>query len=84
VRNYYRESADPFSPMVFFGKEYWTETLPAVALLESLFTKNKRGSDYKANVLVTDDEDQAVEFLVRKAPPDDTHLDRLRKRGMLS
>jgi hypothetical protein len=55
--------------MVFFGKEYWTQTLPAVALLESLFTKNKRGGNYKGNVLVTDDEQEAVAFLVRRAPP---------------
>jgi predicted Rossmann-fold nucleotide-binding protein len=84
VRNYYRQPVDPFSPMVFFGKEYWTETLPAVALLESLFTKNKRGSDYRDNVLVTDDEEHAVDFLVHKAPPANAHLDRLQKLGMLS
>jgi hypothetical protein len=84
VRNYYRAPADPFSPMVFIGMKYWTETLPAVALLHSLFKKNKRGSEYQDNVLVTDDEGQAVEFLVRKAPPANAHLDRLQKLGMLS
>lgn len=37
VRNYYREPGDPFSPMVFFDKKFWTKTLPAAELLKSLF-----------------------------------------------
>ena len=33
--NYYRSASDPFSPMVFFGKAYWTENFPAAALLQA-------------------------------------------------
>src|ERR1700691_1570925 len=53
VRNYYRSAADPFSPMVFFGKTYWTEKLPAAALLQALFRNAGREKEYTDNVLIT-------------------------------
>jgi hypothetical protein len=34
-------------------------------------------------VLITDDENEAVEFLVRKAPPANAHLERLRALGAM-
>ena len=83
VRNYYRSAADPFSPMVFFGKTYWTEKLPAAALLQALFRNAGREKEYTDNVLITDDENEAAAFLVRKAPPDNAHLARLRALGMM-
>jgi hypothetical protein len=52
-------------------KTYWTRKLPAVRLLESLFVRSKRGGDYKDNVLVTSDEDETIDFLLRKALPGD-------------
>jgi len=84
VRNYYRTAPDPFSPMVFFGKKFWTEDLPATVLLRALFKLGKREQEYLDNVLVTDDEGEAVEYLVRKSPPPDAHLDRLRTLGLLA
>jgi predicted Rossmann-fold nucleotide-binding protein len=84
VRNYYRTSPDPFSPMVFFGKKFWTEDLPATVLLRALFKLAKREQEYVDNVLITDDEGEAVEFLVRKSPPPGAHLERLRTLGMLA
>jgi len=83
VRNYYRAQTVPFSPMVFFDKTYWTRKLPAVRLLENLFVRNKRGGDYKENVLVTSDEEETIDFLLRKAPPAKSHLRRLKSLGML-
>jgi predicted Rossmann-fold nucleotide-binding protein len=84
VRNYYRSASDPFSPMVFFGKAYWTEKLPAAALLQALFRNAGRETEYTENVLITDDENEAAAFLVRKAPPDNAHLARLRALGMMT
>jgi len=83
VRNYYRSEKDPFSPMVFFGKRYWTRALPVMKLLEALFAKNKRATEYEQYVLVTDDEDEAVKFLISKAPPAKAHFRRLKALGML-
>ncbi len=84
VHNYYRAQTDPFSPMVFYDKTYWTRTLPAVGLLAELFARNKRGPDYKKYVLVTSDEKEAIDFIVAKAPPANSHLRRLKSLGLLS
>jgi predicted Rossmann-fold nucleotide-binding protein len=84
VRNYYRAQTDPFSPMVFYDKTYWTRTLPAAGLLEKLFTRNNRGRDYRKYVLVTSDEQEAIDFLVANAPPANSHLRRLKSLGLLS
>lgn len=84
VRNYYRAQTDLFSPMVFYDKSYWTRTLPAARLLEELFARNNRGSDYKKYVLVTSDEQEAIDFLVANAPPVNSHLRRLKSLGLLS
>jgi hypothetical protein len=59
-------------------------TLPASRLLEKLFTRNKRGPAYKKYVLVTSDEQEAVDFLVTNAPPANSHLRRLKSLGLLS
>jgi hypothetical protein len=71
-RNYYRAARLPFSPRVFFGKDYWAQTLPAESLLEALFKNNNRGQEYKDNVPVTSDENQTIDFIV--SPPPKTHL----------
>jgi predicted Rossmann-fold nucleotide-binding protein len=84
VRNYYRAAPNPFSPMVFYDKTYWTQKLPAAGLLEKLFTRNNRGPDYKKYVLVTSDEQEAIDFLVSNAPPPNSHLRRLKSLGLLS
>jgi predicted Rossmann-fold nucleotide-binding protein len=82
VRNYYREDV-PFSPMVFFGKAYWAEKLPAPSLLYALFRNANREKEYLDNVLITDDEKEAVSFIVSKAPPENAHLGRLRSLGII-
>ncbi len=84
VRNYHRAQTDPFSPMASYDKTYWTGTLPALRLLEELYTRNKRDPDYKKYVLVRSDEPEAIDFLVSNAPPANSHLRRLKSLGLLS
>lgn len=62
AQNYYR-SFGGFSPMVFFDRQYWTETLPVLPVLQSLF----RPEDHARCVRVTDDPAEAVEFIARFA-----------------
>jgi predicted Rossmann-fold nucleotide-binding protein len=84
VRNYYRDASVPFSPMVFLGKSYWEETLPAASLLKALFANAKREQEFTDNVLITDEANKAMDFIVRKAPGDHAHLERLRSLGMIA
>jgi type IV pilus biogenesis protein CpaD/CtpE len=79
--------------MIFLGKTYWEETLPAASLLKALFANAKREQEFTDNVLITeeankvlitDEADNAIDFIVRKAPRDHTHLERLRSLGMIS
>jgi predicted Rossmann-fold nucleotide-binding protein len=67
AQNYYHSVADRFSPMVFFGLDYWTKALPIRVVLESLFKQNGREEEYQRLVLFTDDADEAVQFLVDRA-----------------
>jgi hypothetical protein len=70
--------------MVFFGKTYWEEKLPAASLLRALFKNAKREQEYTDTVLITDDENATVDFIVGKTPPDHAHLERLRSLGMIA
>jgi hypothetical protein len=42
------------------------------------------GPEYKKYVLVTRDEQDAIDFLVNNAPPANSHLGRLKSLGLLS
>lgn len=57
TQNYYRLSGD-FSPMVFLGVEYWTDTYPVVAVLQRLFA-----DEFARYILVTDEEQAAAHFI---------------------
>lgn len=61
AQNYYR-SFGGFSPMVFFGRQYWTEQFPVLQVLEKLFSAD----DFKQYVQVTDDPLEAARFIVAK------------------
>lgn len=63
AQNYYR-SFGRFSPMVFLGERYWTETLPVRGVLASLFTRE----DFARYVLFTDDVHAAYGFLSSQSP----------------
>jgi len=62
-QNYYR-TFEHFSPMVLLGVRYWTETYPVISVLESLFS----AENFQNYVLITDDLDQAAEFILNFQP----------------
>ena len=64
AQNYYR-SFTYFSPMVLLGVRYWTATLPVLPLLEKLLLPDDR----QRLVLVTDDVDEAADFVAGFQPP---------------
>ena len=59
AQNHY-SSFGPPSPMVLFGRGYWTERHPVWAVLESL----AEGREYRDLITITDDEDEVVEVVV--------------------
>jgi predicted Rossmann-fold nucleotide-binding protein len=59
-QNYYRLFGH-FSPMTFYGADYWVKTIPAVPVLQALFTPE----DFRSFVLVTDEPGKIVDFLVQ-------------------
>lgn len=63
AQNYYK-SYGIFSPMVLFGRKYWAEEYPVWPLLESLFMKNGMENEWKTRILLTDDPDEVVRFLL--------------------
>ena len=63
AQNHY-STYDYTSPMVFFGKDYFTEKLPVMPLLDSL-SQDKKYSDY---ITITDDQMQVVKFLNEHPP----------------
>ena len=52
-------SVGPAAPMVFLGKAFWVDEVPAAPLVQSL----ARGREAERWILVTDDADEAVAFL---------------------
>ncbi|ONI82444.1 hypothetical protein ALI22I_40900 [Saccharothrix sp. ALI-22-I] len=52
-------SVGPAAPMVFLGKDFWLNEVPAAPLVQQL----ARGRDAERWILVTDDTDEAVSFL---------------------
>jgi predicted Rossmann-fold nucleotide-binding protein len=53
-----------FSPMVLLGVEHWTKTYPILGVLENLFQ-----SDFKKYILVTDNIEDAAQFIEDFNPP---------------
>jgi len=54
-------TADVVSPMVFFGRRFWTEEKPVYPLLEKL----AEGKAYREWLTITDDPDEAVDVIER-------------------
>ncbi|HTX91597.1 MAG TPA: hypothetical protein VMC09_10305, partial [Anaerolineales bacterium] len=63
VHNYYQTFGQP-TPMVLFGIDYWTNSFPVVAVLQKLFP-----SAFGEYILVTDDIDEAADFIKKLSPP---------------
>jgi len=64
AQNYY-ESFGWFSPMVLLGVDYWTKSLPALAVLKALFGAER----FDKYVRITDSADECVNFLLAFDPP---------------
>ncbi|MFD9699381.1 LOG family protein [Lentzea sp. NPDC059081] len=62
TQNYYG-SVGPAAPMVFLGKAFWTDEVPAAPLVQKLAA----GREAEQWILVTDDVDEAIELLVKYA-----------------
>jgi predicted Rossmann-fold nucleotide-binding protein len=60
TQNYYG-SVGPAAPMVFLGKDFWTDEVPAAPLVQKLAA----GREAEQWILVTDDIDEAIELLVK-------------------
>lgn len=60
TQNHY-SSVGPAAPMVFLGKDFWTEQVPAAPLVRQL----ARGRDAEQWIAVTDDVAEVVELLER-------------------
>ncbi|CAL9670260.1 hypothetical protein SUDANB95_07426 [Actinosynnema sp. ALI-1.44] len=58
TQNHYG-SVGPAAPMVFLGKDFWVDEVPAAPLVRRLAA----GREAERWILVTDDVDEAVEFL---------------------
>ncbi|KOX13106.1 hypothetical protein ADK67_44765 [Saccharothrix sp. NRRL B-16348] len=52
-------SVGPAAPMVFLGRDFWVDEVPAAPLVQRL----ARGREAERWILVTDDADEAVSFL---------------------
>jgi predicted Rossmann-fold nucleotide-binding protein len=63
AQNYYQSYGDRSSPMVLLGVNYWSATLPVVPLLRELF-----GDRYEQIVSLTDDVDDAIQFIEVATP----------------
>jgi hypothetical protein len=80
-QNYYLSGSEPFAPMVFLDRTYWTEELPVHRLLQNLFSSNGRGANFRKHVLFTDDVDEAVDFIAGLKPRPQRLSDRLEALG---
>ncbi|MBN1440832.1 MAG: hypothetical protein JW929_15600 [Anaerolineales bacterium] len=63
AQNFYR-SFGWFSPMVLFGKEYWSGKMPVLPLMRNLFAP----ADFEKFILATDDIDAAAKFIEEFQP----------------
>lgn len=85
AQNYYASGAEPFAPMVFWDKKFWTEDMPVGPLLEALFIKFKQmpREEFEKKVLFTSDIDEAVEFITAGRPGQAEALNRLETLGLM-
>lgn len=83
AQNYYRKKHEAFAPMIFFGAEFWTNTMPVLPVLEALFVGNKNLSpqDFKRLVAVVDTVDEAVDRLFEQEPSKQKTATRMEAKG---
>ncbi len=82
AQNYYHEPDEQFSPMVFYGKDFWTNKFPVEPLIRKLFVENNRKEEYEANVRFLDDVEEIVEFLIGRNPTHEKSMQKFNVMGM--
>lgn len=84
AQNYYASGSEPFAPMIFWDKKFWTEEMPVRPLLEALFIKFKQmpREEFEKKVLFTSDISEAVEFISAARPNQTQALRRLEALGL--
>lgn len=83
AQNYYSNPDQPFAPMVFFDKTFWTETLPVNGVLDALFKLGgeARYEQFKAKVIFTDSIDETVDFLQANLQKPENAMKRMEALG---
>lgn len=83
AQNYYPRNAVEFSPMIFLGREFWTEKLPVLPVLRALFVGGKKLTDgqFEQLVRIVDNPDEAVEALLQQRPSPAKMMDRMQAVG---
>lgn len=84
AQNYYASDAEPFAPMIFWDKTFWTDEMPVRPLLEALFIRFKGMTveQFNQKVLFTDSVDEAVDFLRTSRPSAEEAVLRLKMLGL--
>lgn len=84
AQNYYPKKGDSFAPMVFLGKQFWTEELPVLPLLNSLFIrigKRLNQADFDRYIRIVDTVDEAVDALLMHGPSEEKTASRMTSLG---
>jgi predicted Rossmann-fold nucleotide-binding protein len=84
AQNYYPKEGETFAPMIFFGKQFWTEELPVLPVLQSLFIRiGKRLSeaDFGRYIKIVDTVDEAVSALLSHGPTEEKTANRMMSLG---
>lgn len=70
AQNYYPRNALLFAPMIFLGREFWTEKMPVISVLEALFIGGRKVTreTFAQLVRVVDTPDEAVNALLQHHP----------------
>ncbi|CAM4307196.1 hypothetical protein MB901379_00094 [Mycobacterium basiliense] len=83
AQNYYPRNDQAFSPMIFFGREFWTEKLPVLPVLEGLFVDNEKLTpmEFRRLVRIVDTAEEAVDALLEHHPSTKKMMNRMQAVG---
>jgi predicted Rossmann-fold nucleotide-binding protein len=70
AQNYYPAQGGAFAPMIFYGKDFWENTLPVLPVLRALFVvrKGMPEADFERLVTIADSVNEAVDKLLGHQP----------------
>lgn len=83
AQNYYPRNAVAFASMIFLGREFWTEKLPVLPVLQALFVGGKKlaPEDFDQLVRIVDTPDEAVDALLQQRPSPTKMMERMQAVG---